>query len=214
MLIVAGDFGCIFGLGLKDEAKLDELAALPFTILFLDGNHECFPRIQEYPEEIWHGGRVHRVRRNVLHLMRGQVFEVEGLSMFTMGGGYSIDQMYRIPGRSWWPQELPAAEEYAEGWKNLQKHGGTVDIIVSHAAPEGGMKLFIQKGVFSHRFVQEMELNAYLEKVRQTVPHRHYYFGHMHKDMELAPKLTALYYDVYDVHTGKRLEPVNGVTDA
>ena len=25
-----------------------------------------------------------------------------------MGGGYSIDQMLRIPGRSWWPEEMPS----------------------------------------------------------------------------------------------------------
>ena len=28
-LIVAGDFGCIFGMGRRDEVKLDALAALP-----------------------------------------------------------------------------------------------------------------------------------------------------------------------------------------
>ena len=28
----------------------------------------------------WHGGKVHRIRSHVLHLMRGQVFELEGYS--------------------------------------------------------------------------------------------------------------------------------------
>lgn len=32
-LIVAGDFGCIFGLGLHDEHKLDALAELPYRRL-------------------------------------------------------------------------------------------------------------------------------------------------------------------------------------
>ena len=100
-LIVAGDFGCIFGLGLHDEHKLDTLAKLPYTILFIDGNHECFPQIISYPEEMWNGGRVHRIRPNVLHLMRGQVFSIDGISIFTMGGGYSIDAAMRIQGRSW-----------------------------------------------------------------------------------------------------------------
>lgn len=99
-LIVAGDFGCIFGMGRRDEAKLDVLAALPYTILFLDGNHECFPEIFAYPEEMWNGGRIHRIRPNVLHLMRGQVYELNGLTVFTMGGGYSIDVMYRINGET------------------------------------------------------------------------------------------------------------------
>ena len=105
-LIVAGDFGCIFGLGWRDENKLDALEALEFTILFLDGNHECFPKIISYPEKVWNGGRVRRIRKNILHLMRGQVFSLEGLKIFTMGGGYSIDQMFRILGRSWWPEKI------------------------------------------------------------------------------------------------------------
>ena len=36
-LIVASDFGYIFGLGRRDEYKLDTLARLPYTILFIDG---------------------------------------------------------------------------------------------------------------------------------------------------------------------------------
>ena len=47
-------------------AQLDALAALPYTILFLDGNHECFPEIFAYPEEMWNGGRIHRIRRRGL----------------------------------------------------------------------------------------------------------------------------------------------------
>ena len=35
-----------------------------------------------------------------------------------MGGGYSIDVMYRIPGRTWWPEEMPGDAEYAEALGN------------------------------------------------------------------------------------------------
>ena len=146
-LIVAGDFGCIFGLGRRDEYKLDTLAKLPYTILFIDGNHECFPQIFSYPEVRWNGGRAHRIRPNILHLMRGQVFDIEDTSVFTMGGGYSIDVAFRIPGRSWWPEELPTEEEYDEAWRNLVAHGNRVDVIISHAAPEETMKMFVQTGV-------------------------------------------------------------------
>ena len=203
-LIVAGDFGCIFGLGWRDEHKLDTLAKLPYTILFLDGNHECFPKIFSYPEEMWNGGRVHRIRSNVLHLMRGQVYELEGVSFFTMGGGYSIDQMLRIPGRSWWPEEMPSDEEYDEAWANLQKHGNKVDVIISHAAPEETMQMFVQTGVISHRYLQEGRLNVFLENVRLTVEHKHYYFGHMHIDKRLFRNQTALFYDVYCLPTGRK----------
>lgn len=203
-LIVAGDFGCIFGLGRRDEMKLDTLAALPYTILFLDGNHECFPQINAYPEEMWNGGRIHRIRPNILHLMRGQVYDMDGISIFTMGGGYSIDMMYRVPGRSWWPEEMPSDEEYAEAWDNLKKHGNQVDVIISHAASEETMQMFVQTGVISHRFPQELKLNLFLENVRQTVEHRHYYFGHMHLDKRLFRNQIALYDDVYHLETGEK----------
>lgn len=203
-LIVAGDFGCIFGLGLHDEQKLDTLAKLPYTILFIDGNHECFPQIFSYPEEMWNGGRAHRIRPNILHLMRGQVFDIEDTSIFTMGGGYSIDVAFRIPGRSWWPEELPTEEEYEEALRNLAAHGNRVDVIISHAAPEETMQMFVQTGVISHRYLQEGRLNTFLENVRQTVDHRHYYFGHMHIDKQLFRNQTALYYDVYRLEDGRK----------
>ena len=204
-LIVAGDFGCIFGLGWKDEYKLDELEEQPFTTLFIDGNHECFPKIYSYPEEIWNGGRIHRIRSNILHLMRGQVFTIEDQSIFTMGGGYSIDIAFRIPGRSWWPEEMPSEEEYAEALENLKKHGNKVDVIISHAAPDETMQLFVQTGIISNRLPQEMKLNCFLENVRQTVDHKHYYFGHMHLDKKLWRNQTALYYDVYCLNTGEQI---------
>ena len=30
----------------------------------------------------WHGGKVHEIRPHVLHLMRGQVFEIEDRNIF------------------------------------------------------------------------------------------------------------------------------------
>ena len=130
VLIVAGDFGFIWG-DYSDEIKLDMLEPLPFTIAFVDGNHECFPKIYSYPEETWHGGRVHRIAANIIHLLRGQVFDIEGMTIFTMGGGFSIDSAFRVPGRSWWSEELPTEAEYDEGLANLKRHGNKVDFIIS-----------------------------------------------------------------------------------
>lgn len=208
-LIVAGDFGCIFGRFIQDDEKLDALEQLPYTILFLDGNHECFPKIYSYPEEMWNGGRIHRIRPNILHLMRGQVFKLDGMSIFTIGGGYSIDRIYRYPGISWWPEEMPSETEYAEARENLNKHDNSVDILISHAAPEEAMRKFEESGEIYHRYMQESTLNLFLEEVRQTVSHRHYYFGHMHVDKQLLPNMTALYYDVYELATGNKVMPKN-----
>ena len=72
------------------------LSELPYTILFVDGNHENFDRLlSEFPIEDWNGGKVHKIRPNIIHLMRGHVFEIEGKRIFAMGGGYSVDKYMR-----------------------------------------------------------------------------------------------------------------------
>ena len=38
-MIVCGDFGCVWRGDKSDDPQLDRLEALPFTILFVDGNH-------------------------------------------------------------------------------------------------------------------------------------------------------------------------------
>ena len=35
--------------------------------------YENFDLLNALPEKEWHGGRVHEVRENILHLMRGQI---------------------------------------------------------------------------------------------------------------------------------------------
>jgi hypothetical protein len=41
--------------------------------------------------ENWHGGKVQAIRKNVLHLMRGQIYEIEGQTFFIMGGAACHD---------------------------------------------------------------------------------------------------------------------------
>ena len=82
------------------EANLKPYTELPFSVLFVDGNHENFDLLNSYPVEIWKGGKVHRVKPNITHLMRGQVFEIEGKTIFTFGGATSIDRDFRTEGMS------------------------------------------------------------------------------------------------------------------
>ena len=101
-----------------DLGILDELAEKPYQILFIDGNHENFNALNSYPVEEWNGGKVHRIRKNILHLMRGQVFTIEGKTFFTMGGAYSIDKHLRKEGYSWWSDEKPNDAENGESDEN------------------------------------------------------------------------------------------------
>ena len=56
IVICAGDFGGVwFGDG-RDEAALDWLESLPFTLAFVCGNHENYDALERYPVKDWHGG--------------------------------------------------------------------------------------------------------------------------------------------------------------
>lgn len=93
-VIICGDFGLVFTEDKESKTEtwwLDWLEDKNFTTLFVDGNHENFTRLNAFPVEEWHGGRVHKIREHVIHLMRGEMFNLDGKMVFSFGGARSHD---------------------------------------------------------------------------------------------------------------------------
>lgn len=86
-LIVLGDFGFLWQDTPKEKKFLKKLGKKKYQILFLDGAHENFDLLEQYPLEDWSGGQVRRIEGNLLYLTRGQVYVIEGKRIFVMGGG-------------------------------------------------------------------------------------------------------------------------------
>ena len=86
-LIVAGDFGFPWGFSAEECADIAWLESRPYTVLFVDGNHERFDHWEERPMEPWHGGLTQRLSDTspIRRLTRGEVFELDGSTVFTMG---------------------------------------------------------------------------------------------------------------------------------
>ena len=213
-VIICGDFG---GVWTKDEESPREkwdmnwLEDKPFTTLFVDGNHENFDRLYSYPVEKWHGCKAHKIRDSVIHLMRGQVFEIEDRKIFTFGGASSHDIQggilepedpdykkkkkeldkgwlpYRINHLSWWERELPTESEMAEGLINLKKNDNKVDFIVTHCCASSTQALYSEG-----RFASDV-LTDYLEKIRQTVNFKKWFFGHYHDNKNINADEILLY---------------------
>lgn len=202
-IIVCGDFGYVFEDDVYERHFLDDIEAREYTILFVDGNHENFPAIYQYPEEEWCGGRIHRIRKNIIHLQRGQVFEIEGYTFFTFGGGYSIDKASRIEGLSWWKEELPTMAEYDEGNRNLDRHNRKVDFIITHTLNNESIKVLSgmdRSGEIKPYFTDEAFFNSYLEDIRKTTSYKKWYFGHFHRDMSIKyTKQRALWFDIIKI---------------
>ncbi len=193
-LIILGDFGLPF---LDADAEQIEGAYVYWmsfleekecTILWVDGNHDNFNFWEKQPVTTWHGGRVqiHPKASNVIHLMRGEVYEINGESFFVMGGARSTDRMYRKEGYSWWQQEMPSQEEYQWAEENLKKHNLMVDYVLTHCCSSR-----VQYRIDS-RFSRD-GLTDWLGDIETQLEFKHWYFGHYHLDVTLDEQHTCLY---------------------
>ena len=188
ILIVCGDFGYIWAceghddFAIRVEAKhLDDLAKLPYRILFVDGNHENFARLEAFPEVTLYGDKAHKIRENIYHLQRGGVYEIEGKRFFCFGGAASVDKWMRVPNRSWWARELPDKADFARAEKSIARCGGSLDYILTHTAPVE----IIQELGFQAFGAEDVELTSYLSYVMHHCDFKKWFFGHFHVDREL-----------------------------
>lgn len=195
-LIIAGDFGAVWNENTL-ENDLKPYEELGLKVLFVDGNHENFPLIYSFPCEIWNGGKIHKIRDNIFHLMRGQIFTIEGKSFFTFGGATSIDKCFRREGVSWWSEEIPSEDEFEEAKENLGKAGWKVDYIITHSCDVKASQIVLYDGYHAHnRVYPENYMLSYYE---ENVEYTHWYFGHYHLDMEIGEKKTLLYQNVLKI---------------
>jgi len=180
-LIVLGDFGGVWGDAGQDRYIQKTYGERNFTTLFIDGNHENHDLLDSYPVEEWCGGKVHRITDSIIHLMRGQVFDIDGIKFFTMGGAESTDKAWRKEGVSWWAREMPSIEEYEEAVLNLERCGGEVDYVLTHCAPETTLCALNMDRVY---FRSGNELTQFLDTLAQTIRFKGWYFGHYHSDSD------------------------------
>ena len=112
-VVVLGDFGFVWDGSKEEQKKLDWLRKRPYTLLFLDGSHENYDLLKQYPTEERFGGKVQALGGNVYHVCRGSVLELENKKYLCFGGAESQDVEDREPGVNWWREEMPSEEEYA-----------------------------------------------------------------------------------------------------
>ena len=155
---------------------------MPWTTLFIDGNHENHELLDSYPIEEWNGGKIHKISDSIYHLLRGQIFNIDGITLFTMGGAESTDKEYRKEGISWWSREMPSKEEYIEAVNNLNKNKRTVDYVLTHCAPESYLNERNMEGMY---YRSSNELTGFLDIIASSPSFKYdgWYFGHYHGDV-------------------------------
>lgn len=212
-VIICGDFGGVWTFeeeSLREKEALDWLNNKNFTTLFVDGNHENYTRLYNYPIEEWKGGKVHKIRDSVLHLMRGEIFDIDNKKIFAFGGAKSHDiqdgilnldeeekiyeyrkrgAYFRIRDFSWWDLELPTKEEMKNGINNLEKVNYKVDYIISHCCTTSVQALI------NPTYKRDI-LTDYLQQISEKCTFKRWYFGHYHDYKQINSQFTLLYEDI------------------
>lgn len=199
-LIVCGDFGFIWDGGKKERKVLKKLGALPYTLLFLDGRHENYDLLAEYPVTEWNGGRVQVIEGNLMHLMRGEIYEIEDMTYFVFGGGESDDPDLRIDAGGWWEAEMPTVQEMEHGLANLAAHDNRVDYILTHEPSE-------KSSGYLARGTRINGVNIYLNRIENTVTFKKWFFGCLHQDKTMSKQHRAVFQDVVQVHDSHHKKP-------
>ena len=220
-VIICGDFGGIWDYIFSSSTEtywLNWLAEKQFTLLFVDGNHENFDRLKEFPIISYHGGKAHRIRDNIYHLMRGYVFEFEDKKFFTFGGAQSHDiqdgildiknyesltdlvhdynkrtkkgEMLRINHISWWANELPEKYEMKRGIENLKKVNFEVDYVISHCLPQDVCS------AAGYRSADKLTMYFNSLRLDHKLKFHRWYCGHYHREQAIFGKFIIKYENI------------------
>ena len=199
IVIVLGDFGVIWE---KDsqmtDTVLEWLSKKNFTLAFLDGNHENFPEIARLEKETyWNGGKIGLLPYGIIHLLRGEIYNINGRIIGVCGGANSIDLWHRTEGISWWREEEITDNDIDNFMVAANKYNNKIDMMLSHDAPASMIpiiKLYsgVNDGDISNSQIQ-------LEKINQEINIDKWYFGHWHIDKVIDDKFECLYKKIKEV---------------
>ena len=201
-LIICGDFGFMWNDTKQEREFLMNLGKRKYNICFIDGTHEKFDLLNDYEISQWNGGKVHKIYGNLYHLMRGQIFQIEGQRIFTMGGGESSDVDIRKDVNAWSKDEIPTQEELLEGAENLEVAGYDIDMIITHEPPLKVKSFLNLNDTASYRVTA---LNAYFEELSGGCKFRKWYFGSLHIDKYISKTHRAVFKDIVNSETGEKI---------
>ncbi len=201
-LIICGDFGFLWDDSQAEQNFLQNLGKRKYNVCFIDGTHENFELLNNYEISQWNGGKVHKIYGNLYHLMRGQIFEIEGKKIFTMGGGESSDVDIRRDVNAWSKDEIPTQEELLEGAENLEVANYDMDVIVTHEPP---LKVKSFLNLNENEMLRVTALNAYFEELASNCKFKKWFFGSLHIDKYISGTHRAIFKDIINIETGENL---------
>lgn len=183
-VIITGDSGITWN---EETMKkcIEFYSKFDCKILFVDGNNDNFDILDKLPVSKFCGGNVHHIGKNIYHLMRGEIFDIEGISFLAFGGADSWDSPRAYPftkrqeGISWWERECPSKEEFQNAVSNLRARNNKVDVVLTHEGTSECAEFFNSC---------TRDVCSMLDKIDKNVNYKLWYFGHHHYDLNIYNK--------------------------
>ena len=194
-LIICGDFGFLWDNTKPEKKALNALSRRRYNICFVDGTHENFEILQSYPVVSWNGGQAHKIRDNIYHLMRGQIFTIEGKTIFTMGGGEDPEMEPDENEDASVHKEIPTSQELMNGVAALEQRQYKVNYIVTHEPPARTRDFLL---LSANKSLRVTALGAYFDALAKQAQYGKWFFGSMHVDRFVSDKQIALFRNIVE----------------
>lgn len=194
-LIVCGDFGFVWDGSKREQRILKKIGRKRFYTLFVEGCHENYDLLEQYPEEEFCGGTVNVISGRLMHVKRGSLLDLQGNKIFAFGGGQTKEIDIRRESKTWWEQELPTPEEVKHGVKVLTEDGKDVDYIITHEPP-ASMKEFLG---FEVRQISHM--HTFFDAVKNDCKFKMWFFGKAHMNKVIPPRYHCLFDEVVQIES-------------
>lgn len=186
-LAVCGDFGFVWNGGKEEEKLLKKIGKRRHDTVFVEGCHDNYSLLKEYPTVAYRGGKARKISGNLYQLLRGEIYEIDGKTLFAFGGGDSGELSLDSP--MWQPEEQPSEEEQQHGVDSLKARHGKVDFILTHDAP-ASIKHFLNL-----EDNEESTIHLYLDYIAKHCDFEKWFFGRYHLDKVIPPRYAALFKD-------------------
>lgn len=204
-IIILGDVGLNFYLNKTDYKLKNAVNRYGYLVYCLRGNHEARPENlnMELKYDALVRGDVYMEEEfsNIRYLTDGGMYTINGKSILTIGGAYSVDKWYRLQraaaaGSSfsgWFPDEQLSEEEMAV--ISSQIVGKHFDFVFTHTCPMDWEPTDLFLSSVDQSSVDK-SMGNWLNQVKNSIDWGIWCFGHYHADRLEWPHVEQYYTDI------------------
>ena len=211
-VIILGDSGLNFWLNNNEKSKKEYLAKYGFRIYCVRGNHEERPENLGYEivydENVKGNVYLDPVNNKIRYFLDGGEYNINGHSVLTIGGAYSVDKHYRLaraglseetndPKKSgWFNSEMLTPNEMTQ--ISMATAGNHYDFVFTHTCPLSWepTDLFLN---FINQSTVDKIMEIWLDSIKDNMTWSIWCFAHFHADRIERPCVEQFYHAFQDL---------------